>query len=298
MLAPFLHYLKREGLDLDAVGYREAQGYQSALAGSSLPDGSLRYRSHTVSEMVGAVGRFYAWLKGEGTVGRQPFADLDPVRCPDPLPRNLPDERTMEALLSRFRAWREAKYRRDRKSLYRVHVIGELLYASGLRIDELARLEVEDLELPSKTLRVRHGKGGRERVAYLNEYSACVLELWVKRMRGLYCGRHAAPTLFGVKSGKMLDEAVNAHLKREASGFGLERFTAHAIRHTLGFHLLRRGCDLRYIQLILGHASLSATTLYTRVEKTDLRGQLDRFHPRGGRDEPQSRAGGAVPGGS
>jgi integrase/recombinase XerC len=160
--------------------------------------------------------------------------------------------------------------------------MAEFLWASGLRIDELARLRVEDVDTRARLVHVKQGKGGKDRTAYLTEYAAAVLELYLKRMRPLYCDGRGASTLFGVKNGRALDRMLNSSLKREAASFGLEHFTAHAIRHTLGFHLLRRGCDLRYIQLILGHESLSATTLYTMVEKRDLRRQLDRFHPRGG----------------
>lgn len=282
LLSPFLHYIRREGLTVETVGRRHAQNYQGFLATKTDADGRLHYRALTVADMIVAARRLYGYLRRTGRVASNPFTDIERVRCAEELPRNLPDERTMDALLTDLGRWGTRKHRRDRKSIYRLHVMAETLYASGLRIDELARLRVEDVRIASRTVLVREGKGGKERTAYLDEYAASVLELYLKRMRGLYCPSRGASTLFGVRNGRILEGTLNAHLKREAARFGLERFTAHAIRHTLGFHLLRRGCDLRYIQLILGHESLSATTLYTRVEKSDLRRQLDHFHPRGG----------------
>jgi site-specific recombinase XerD len=281
LLSPFLRYLKREDLSLETVGFRQAQGYQSHLSTLAETDGRLHYRARTVKDMIGAARRLYGYLKREGRVARDPFAEVEGVRCSEELPRNLPEESVMDALLTELRGWGKRRFRRDRRSLYRLHVMAELLWASGLRIDELARLRVEDVDTRAHLVNVKQGKGGKDRTAYLTEYAAEVLELYLTRMRSLLCGRGAS-TLFGVKNGRALDRMLNTGLKREAASFGLECFTAHAIRHTLGFHLLRRGCDLRYIQLILGHESLSATTLYTLVEKRDLRRQLDRFHPRGG----------------
>jgi site-specific recombinase XerD len=281
LLTPFLCYLKREGLTAQIVGFRHAQAYQGYLSTLAETDGRLHYRARTVKDMICAVRRFYAFLKLSGRVARDPFREVEGVRCSEELPRNLPEESVMDALLGELRGWSKRRFRRDRKSLYRLHVMTEFLWASGLRIDELARLHLEDVDTRSRLVRVRQGKGGKDRTAYLTEYAVEVLELYLSRMRPLLCTRGAS-TLFGVKNGRALDRMLNSGLKREAAPFGLDHFTAHAIRHTLGFHLLRRGCDLRYIQLILGHESLSATTLYTLVEKRDLRRQLDRFHPRGG----------------
>jgi site-specific recombinase XerD len=281
LLKPFFSYLKREGLTVQSVGFRQAQGYQGFLSTLAEEDGELHYRARTVKDMISAVRRFYAFLKLSGRVARDPFAEVEGVRCSEELPRNLPEESVMDALLAELRSWGKRRFRRDRKTLYRLHVMAEFLWASGLRIDELARLRVEDVDTRTRLVHVHQGKGGKDRTAYLSQYAAEVLECYLSRMRPILCTPEAS-TLFGVKNGRALDRMLNSGLKREAAAFGLERFTAHAIRHTLGFHLLRRGCDLRYIQLILGHESLSATTLYTMVEKRDLRRQLDRFHPRGG----------------
>ena len=86
--------------------------------------------------------------------------------------------------------------------------------------------------------------------------------------------------IFGTKSGKTIEGAVNRILKKEAEICGIGKFTSHGFRHSLGYHLLRRGCDMRYIQLILGHDDMNSTVLYTRVSKGDLKSELDKYHPR------------------
>jgi len=88
--------------------------------------------------------------------------------------------------------------------------------------------------------------------------------------------------LFGVKDGRALDQALNGWLKTTCG------MTSHGFRHSVGTHLLQRGCDLRFIQVILGHEDLKSTALYTKVSKEDLRCQLDQFHPRGRQPEPVS----------
>jgi len=87
-------------------------------------------------------------------------------------------------------------------------------------------------------------------------------------------------SVFGVKDGKNLEAFLNSYLKETGEKSGIGKFTSHNFRHCLGFHLLRRGCDMRYIQLILGHDDLKSTTIYTKVDKNDLKNELDRFHPR------------------
>jgi integrase/recombinase XerD len=151
----------------------------------------------------------------------------------------------------------------------------ELLYSTGLRLAELAALEVADIDWEAGTLMVRQGKGGATRLAWLNEYTQRVLAIYMKELRPALL--HAdTDLLFGVNGARALDKTINAPLKKI---FGI---TSHSLRHCLGTHLLARGCDLRLIQLILGHEDLGSTSLYTRVSKEDLRQQLDAHHPRGG----------------
>ena len=128
----------------------------------------------------------------------------------------------------------------------------------------------------AKTVFIRSGKGGVARTAFLNDYAVSVVKFYITEAREVVNFKRSSSTLFGVASARNLDSALNCHLKQ------LGGFTSHSFRHAVGTHLLRRGCDLRYIQLILGHDDLKSTALYTRVSKEELRDQLDSYHPRKG----------------
>jgi integrase/recombinase XerD len=154
------------------------------------------------------------------------------------------------------------------------------MYATGLRLSEVAGLRVNDIRLDEKTVQVKNGKGGKERTAYLTAYASRVLGIYIDNMRRYVNKNKRSKNLFGIAGGRNLDSVLNKWLKELGSECGIERFTSHIFRHALGFHLLRRGCDMRYIQLILGHENIGTTSIYTKVEKSDLRRELDTYHPR------------------
>lgn len=280
LLRPFFTYLRDYALTLDQVSRRDAQEYQSALSVQLRSDGLPRYASSSISDMINCVIHFYSWLKEENLVYQNPFSGLKRIKRHTRLPRGVPREEQLEQLLHWLRSFPAVPRLWDRRALYRVHVLAELQYATGLRISELAGLTVQDIDLVSRTVRVRQAKGGRERTAYLTDYASGVLDQFIQKMRGVVLRNPESDFLFGCKSGRTLEYGVNKRLKEAAKACGLERFTSHGFRHALGFHLLRHGCDLRYIQLILGHEDMNSTTLYTKVEQQDLRNELDRCHPR------------------
>ena len=170
---------------------------------------------------------------------------------------------------------------KNRISKYRVHVIAELMYSAGMRISEVAKLKVTDIDFIRGIVRIREGKGGIGRIAFLNECTQKVLMLYVNEMRELVFNEwnKRNDTLFGIKE-SCFEKAVNKELRKAGRKLNLGTFTSHGFRHALGFHLLRAECDIRKIQEILGHKSLKNTEIYTKVEKEDLRDVLDQYHPR------------------
>ena len=280
LLARFFTWLEAEGITAGEVGYARALGFQSYLLTLEDVGGNRHYAPESAADILQALRRFFAFLSERGEVAGNPFAEIPPVKRRGQPPRDLPDEEVMAALLDRLRDFSRFPRLRDRRTFYRLHVAAELLYASGLRISELAALRPEDLDLSGHTIMVREGKGGRSRRAYLSEYASRVLSIYLENMRELVNHSRSNGTVFGVKSGRDFDKALNGKLKAAGAALGIPGFTCHAIRHTLGYHLLRSGADMRYIQLILGHEDLDSTSLYTLVEKGDLRRELDRCHPR------------------
>jgi integrase/recombinase XerD len=198
------------------------------------------------------------------------------VKLPKRIPRQVPDETDLiEALNDLFRFWEE-KNIPNRRSRYRTHVAAELLYATGMRLGALGSLTPGDIDLEAKMVQIKDGKGGVARTAYLNDYAASVLREYLSDMREAMAYRQGNNTLFCTKAGSSLGGIINKHLLNYLS------MHTHDFRHAVGTHLLKAGCDLRMIQLILGHEDLKSTAIYTKVAKEDLRDQLDRHHPRGG----------------
>jgi integrase/recombinase XerC/integrase/recombinase XerD len=160
----------------------------------------------------------------------------------------------------------------------------ELAYASGLRAEELVSLDVESIEFDSETVRVE-GKGGKTRLVPVGEHALSALERYLARARPALdaLGDRA---LFLSKSGRRLSTSdVRRRLRtwaRQAAAFApaLADAHPHALRHSFATHLLEGGADLRAIQELLGHAAISTTQVYTRVESARLRSAYARAHPR------------------
>jgi site-specific recombinase XerD len=155
----------------------------------------------------------------------------------------------------------------------------ELAYASGLRAQELVSLDLEGIQFDSESVRVE-GKGGKTRVVPAGEHALRALERYLARGRPALNPGGAAP-LFLSKSGKRLSTSdVRRRLRTWAQHAALAGAHPHALRHSFATHLLDGGADLRAIQELLGHATISTTQVYTRVESARLRSAYARAHPR------------------
>ena len=162
----------------------------------------------------------------------------------------------------------------------------ELAYACGLRAEELVNLDVESVDFDSETVRVE-GKGGKTRLVPVGEHARHALEKYLAQSRPALGGEHATdPALFLSKSGRRLS---TSDVRRRLTGWArramarspaLARAHPHALRHSFATHLLDGGADLRAIQELLGHATISTTQVYTRVESARLRSTYFRAHPR------------------
>jgi integrase/recombinase XerC/integrase/recombinase XerD len=161
----------------------------------------------------------------------------------------------------------------------------ELAYASGLRAEELVTVDVGSVDFDSETVRVE-GKGGRTRLVPLGEPAQAALERYLARARPALARITSEPALFISKSGRRLSTSdVRRRLTTwarlaAAQAPGLAEVHPHALRHSFATHLLEGGADLRAIQELLGHATISTTQVYTRVEAARLRSAYSRAHPR------------------
>ena len=281
----FFTFLTEKNLKINEVGIREAQDFQGWLIETGRLDGGA-YSPKTVNSYLIAATNFYEFAKRKGLVASNPFKEIKKMRIDKKLPRNLLKEDQMNRFLEKLSRFDEAGRTgapslKAKTTRYKVHVIGELMYATGLRVSEAANLLSTDINFSKGTITVREGKGGKSRTAWMNDYAKEVLKLYVEEMREVVFNEwnKRNGTLFGVRW-QPFEKLVNGVLRSTARELGFPTMTSHGFRHALGYHLLRAGCNIRYIQEILGHKLIRNTEIYTKVDKEDLKEVLDTCHPR------------------
>jgi integrase/recombinase XerC len=253
------------GREPGTLAYRDLRGFAAALSERGL-------KRSSVARKLAACRGFHAYLVRSGEADANP-ADLLPTPKRDStLPRVLgPDQ--VAALLDRIPA-RTPLEVRDR-------ALFELAYSCGLRANELVNLDAVALDFESETVRAT-GKGNKTRVLPMGEPAQRALRRYLETARPALASREVEPALFLSKRGRRLSSSdVRRRLAkwvREAAVAG--RVSPHTLRHSFATHMLEGGADLRSIQELLGHSSVSTTQVYTRVEPSRLRREYARAHPR------------------
>ena len=262
------------------IGIREAQGFQGWLIETGRNDGKP-YKEKTIVSYLNSAISFYEFLLRHCRVPANPFKEIRRIRVPKELPKDLLKEDEIQHLLDALASYNEEGHLARMITRYRTHVIAELQYSTGMRISEVARLKVDDVDYKKSIVHIK-GKGKREQIGFLNPYACQILKIYKERMRSLLFSElndKNGELLFGITR-QGLGEVVNATLNKIASQCGYKRFTSHKFRHCMGYHLLRAGCNIRYIQQLLGHKQLKTTEVYTKVDKESLKAVLERCHPR------------------
>jgi integrase/recombinase XerD len=226
----------------------------------------------SVARAVAAVRGFYRFLVLDRTIAGNPADDLQPPRAWPALPTFLSIDE-VDTLIAQPDLSTTLGVR-DRAMI-------ELLYATGLRVSELVGVKLADLHLDEQYLTCV-GKGSKERVVPIGEQAATWIRTYAaKPRRELLKGRASARLFLNARGGSLSRVGFWKILKHYAKKAGLPRtLSPHVLRHSFATHLLERGADLRAIQLMLGHADLSTTQIYTHVLEARLRTVYDRFHPR------------------
>ncbi len=247
------------------------------LAHADLADftGSLRERglkARSQARHVFSIRGFFGFALREGWLARDPTENLRPPRAFRGLPRHLSPVQ-VEALLKAPDV-ATAVGLRDRAIL-------EVLYATGLRASELTALALDGLNLELGLVRVL-GKGGKERLVPLGREARRWITRYLKETRGGFVRERSGNLLFlSQRGGRLTPMGLWGLVRRHAVAAGIERvLTPHVLRHSFATHLLERGADLRALQVMLGHADISTTEIYTHVSRERLRQIYDRLHPR------------------
>jgi integrase/recombinase XerC len=230
----------------------------------------------SIARRLSAIRSFYRYLIREKVVPSNPLATTSSPKLERRLPAFLSAQEMSRLLAAPDISTPQGQ--RDKALL-------ELLYASGLRLSEIVRLDLTHLNLQAREVRV-WGKGSKERVVLMGRPAVAALELYLARGRFRLLGGGRTDALFVNRDGRRLAERrVQLILKEYALQIGLEkRVYPHLLRHTFATHLLDGGADLRVVQELLGHASLTSTQVYTHVTQSQARKVYLAAHPRARRE--------------
>ena len=261
----FSHLKKRRVHDLRQANEADLVSFAKTL---------LYLKPWSQAAYLSLVKCFFHLLEKRGKLLRNPAATL-PIpkgrRLARPVLTTNEAQRLMDAPL------KDARFgRRDRAIL-------ELLYGSGLRRQECSRLDLIDVDLVSETVRVREGKGKRDRLVPLTRRAALATSEYLAEERPFWCKNSRETALFlSHYRRRMGVQIISVMVKKYARSVGIKKkVTAHSLRHACATHLLRGGADIRHIQEILGHRFLTTTALYAAVEARDLKIAIGKAHPRG-----------------
>jgi integrase/recombinase XerD len=226
----------------------------------------------SVARHLAAIRQFHRFLVREGHSTDDPTAHLESPRPWRRLPTVLSSEEVERLLALRVATTPQA---------LRNHAMLEVLYASGLRVSELVGLRLADLDLSVGVVRIL-GKGDKERLVPLGEVAVASLRAYLARGRPRLEKRLACPYVFLGRHGRGLTRQTFWQLlKRYVGAAGItKRVTPHTLRHSFATHLLERGADLRSVQLMLGHADIGTTQIYTHLSRAHLKAIYDKHHPR------------------
>jgi len=262
----FAVWATAQGVEPEAVTHKVVRRWLAVL-------GERRPAPATVARKLASLKGLFRVLVEHGTLAQTPADLVGAPKRTQSLPKTLkPDEAA--ALLDRIPATTPLELR-DRAMF-------ELAYGSGLRAEELVDLDVTSILHDQEAVRVE-GKGSKTRLVPAGEPALRALETWLARGRAVLAGRASSePALFLSKSGRRLSTSdVRRRLKTWARRAGLPApVSPHALRHSFATHLLEGGADLRAIQELLGHASLSTTQMYTKIDAARLMSAFDAAHPR------------------
>lgn len=269
-----------EPIDAQLVDQRIAGADAVVIRGYLTQLDGLGYSPATVARKIATLRSLYKWMHNRGLIGSNPMLMIRTPKQTKRLPKAISVEQ-IDKLLS-MPDNRDTLGARDRAIL-------ETLYSTGVRVSELVDLDRSDLDQPEQTLRIR-GKGKKERMVPLGSHALAAIRNYLTllepdprfaELRQRSMTSETIPLFVNKNGGRLSSRSVRRKLDKYLSSAGLDpSISPHTLRHSFATHLLDNGADLRSVQELLGHQSLSTTQIYTHLSSMRLRTSYDQAHPR------------------
>lgn len=265
-LADFCRWAERNNVDILAIKHRGFRRYLAELD-------AARYSRRTINRRLSAVRGFYRWLASEELIEADPSQVVSGPKQPKSLPRLIAAD-DMDKILAVCDTADPAGLRDQ--------AILELLYASGARVSEVAGLAMGDVDFAQRQIKVM-GKGSKVRIIPVHDTALATLRRYLAEARPALLGdKQTDALLISTRGNPLSADAIRTIFKRILKTAGVDQsLSPHDVRHTFATVLLEGGADLRSVQELLGHSSLSTTQIYTHLSISHLKDVHHQAHPRG-----------------
>ena len=273
-LEAFLRWCERKGVDVRTASFKQLRSYLGELD-------AARYARTTMNRRLSSLKGFYAWMNMAGIIDENPASVLSGPKQSKHLPHVLKHDEMARLLLVHAPVDSAGEPREQSAADMRDQALLEFLYACGARISEASGLRVSDVDFSSKLVKVL-GKGNKERVVPLHDLCIGAMRAYLDGARGeLLAGKSSDRFFVSNRGNAMSADAMRKMFKATVRAAGLdERLSPHDMRHTFATDLLDGDADLRSVQEMLGHASLSTTQIYTHLSPARLKEAHTQAHPR------------------
>lgn len=277
-LEEFRNFIRGAGTDTSHLMIKEIQKIDKLLIRRYLSFLHRKNRKSSVSRKLSTLRSFFKYLLREGIVSSNPAKKVSTPKVEKLLPSTLTVDEAFRLIESPKLKSNENGSKFSKEGILRDIAIMELLYSSGLRVSELVGLNINQLDFDLGLVRVM-GKGRKERIVPVGRKAIDALKIYLKERKDLDGG---GPLFINRRGGRLSARSVGRLIKKYSLVSGIyRRISPHTLRHSFATHLLNGGADIREIQEMLGHSSLSTTQRYIHLSLDKLMEVYDRAHPRG-----------------